>query len=186
VPEADRPPDGLAQPELHRHKDTAHVEVTTSSGQKGSGVATLTFVQKNASQPRTGCHGSFAALFSPPPIKAVQQINNGVSLSTSCNSTLSCLGSASVVVSSVFHFPFEVAAAAKTKPTSTVIGTQTFSIKPGKKTTIKIKLSKNGRKLLKKYGKLKVTVVLITFSPKGKRISRTKTITLMYTPPKKP
>jgi Concanavalin A-like lectin/glucanases superfamily/Thrombospondin type 3 repeat len=176
---------GPAVNPARREPVTVNVLATTSSGQRGDGSVYLTFAQQDASKPRTGCKGTFAALFSPPPIEVVQPIDNGVGLRTNCKSTLSCLGSASVLVSANLHFPFASAAAAKKKPTSTVIGTQTFSIKPGKTATIKIKLSKTGRKLLKKYGKLKVKVVLVTFSPKGKKITKTKTLTLKYKPAKK-
>jgi hypothetical protein len=173
---------GPAVNPARREPVDVRVTTTTSSGQVGEDTVHVTFAQSDASQPRTGCHGDFAALFTPGVLKALLSITNGVSFQTKCNSTLSCLGSASVLVSTKF---LGGASAAKKKPTSTVIGSQTFSIKPGKTATIKIKLNKNGRKLLKRLGRLKVKVVLVTFSPKGKKITRTKTITLKYKPPKK-
>jgi hypothetical protein len=59
-----------------------------------------------------------------------------------------------------------------------LLGLNPFAIHAGQTVTLKVRLNKRGRRLLRRHHKLRVRVIVETISPTGKPLVRTTIVTL--------
>jgi PKD repeat protein len=119
----------------------------------------------------------------PPPPPAVDrsatnvspkatEVKGSLAIALSCPATkVSCAGTVTAKTASAV-------AARKPKKAVLTLGAATFTLTPGAKRTVTIKLSAKGAALLKKDGSLKVIVIVAAHDSYGDPLTRTLTLTL--------
>jgi hypothetical protein len=157
------------------------VRITNTAGQTAGGSFRVNFAQTDSTKSRFFCPGSVGAnLFSAPTVQSISTnaLGSTVSFKSACRNSIDCLGSALLFKGSLIGAGAAKAKAKPKKPQPVVVGLRVFRIPKGKTGTVKVKLTKNGLKLLKKHHKLAVTLSVTTVSPTGKNVTRTKSLTL--------
>jgi hypothetical protein len=158
-----------------------NVRITTSDGSVTSNSVVVYFVQQKANQSRTGCpFGQTLGAFTPPTLSTISglQGSSTVAVRTTCPGPLGCVGSLQV-----YQGTLKVKFAAKKKKKTkkqrfALLAAQDFTIPAGETRTVRAKLTKRARRLIKKKRRLKATVSLVTTSPTGKSVVRSKNVTL--------
>jgi hypothetical protein len=101
-----------------------------------------------------------------------------VQTQVSCQSSLSCAGSVAFLSTRRIGFSAGAGGSAAKSSRPALIGAQRYLIKPHKKGTIKIKLSRSARRFLAKHHKLRVKLEELKVGARGRRLAHSKIITL--------
>ena len=161
--------------------------IRTATGQTSTVTHTLQFAQHNSTDSRSGCPGAQPVVFTALTPTKLTTAASSVSLSTKCTASVPCAGDATL--SSVFKILLHrkvTASRKKTRRIRLVLGVRTYTIRPGKRATIKVSLNKFGKRVLKRLHKLKTKLTLRTVSPTGKQVSSSRTVHFKVKKKKKP
>lgn len=147
------------------------LKVTDSTGATATTGKLIPLAQGRSDQPASGCPSPVAGALKPAvPVSGVALTGQSVNASVACDSPLPCDGD--------LHVEFlgaAVSAAAKGKRS---LARATFRVAPHHKKRIHARLTKRGKRLVKRHHKLRVRIVTTVVNARGKRITRKKTARL--------
>jgi hypothetical protein len=100
-----------------------------------------------------------------------------VRVTCSAASTIPCAGTAGIQTVRTFAKPAAFTSA-KARKKRITLATKRFSVAPGKTKVVRLKLTRDGMKLLRRQRTLKVRVSVVTKDAAGKRLGTSRTVTL--------
>jgi hypothetical protein len=168
---------GSSSQPYQRPRATVELTITDARGAQATSAQAIEFAQERPSQPRTGCPRSLRdvnAGFSPPSFSKLRANASVVRASVACRSGTTCVGAlaATLLPSGTGH------AAARRRAPRVVLAAAVFRVPAGTKKLVRARLTRAGKRLLRRRGHVRAKLTNVSLAPSGKVVVHSRRITL--------
>jgi Concanavalin A-like lectin/glucanases superfamily len=162
-------------PPAERDPVSVTLTITDSAGGTASVNQWIDFARFSTAQPPGNCPPTGAEIYVAPIPSSISVGSSGkvLAVKTTCNSVTDCPGA---LIATLFSGSSKTAA--RRRKRLTVLARAPYLIPAGERATIRAPLNRKARGLLRRRGRLRVKVSLMSVTPDGENRTRSRVVTL--------